>query len=156
MFREQEEEEIYQHQRNNLGRHGNNEDDGSLTEYHHRDKSSSILQFLRNNKIYIAIFIVAFIICIGLLIGLIVYNIVSKPNIVDHVSDRRVLMISIDGFRPDYLDMFKDDCKNLTRVFMDGVRAKTMKPIFPSKTFPNHYTIVTGLYAESHGIVSNS
>lgn len=31
-----------------------------------------------------------------------------------------------------------------------------MRPIFPSKTFPNHYTLVTGLYAESHGLVGNS
>ena len=36
-----------------------------------------------------------------------------------------------------------------------GVKARSLKPIFPSKTFPNHYTLVTGLYAESHGIIGN-
>lgn len=38
----------------------------------------------------------------------------------------------------------------------EGIEAAYMVPIFPSKTFPNHYTLVTGLYAESHGIVSNT
>lgn len=64
-----------------------------------------------------------------------------------------VILISFDGFRWDYMD--KTDTPNLHRLAKDGVRAKRMLPSFPSKTFPNHYTIVTGLYPAKHGIVSN-
>ena len=64
-----------------------------------------------------------------------------------------LLLISIDGFRPDYLS--KKECPSLYEFAHQGVRAKSLRPIFPSLTFPNHYTIVTGLYAEHHGIVGN-
>ena len=68
-----------------------------------------------------------------------------------------VIMISIDGFRADYLDrcISKSICKNLQSIVSNGVRSQGMKPVFVSKTFPNHYSIATGLYAESHGIVAN-
>jgi len=62
-------------------------------------------------------------------------------------------MISFDGFRADYLDLYP--APNFQRVVRNGVRAKGLIPVFPSKTFPNHYSIVTGQYAESHGIVAN-
>jgi predicted AlkP superfamily pyrophosphatase or phosphodiesterase len=65
-----------------------------------------------------------------------------------------VVLISFDAFRADYLDSLTPP--NLTRMMRQGVRAKGLIPIFPSKTFPNHYSIVTGLYAEHHGIVANS
>ncbi|MBI2683576.1 MAG: alkaline phosphatase family protein [Acidobacteriales bacterium] len=64
-----------------------------------------------------------------------------------------LLLVSIDGFRADYLD--RGITPNLSRLAKSGVRAKWMTPAFPSKTFPNHYTIVTGLYPEHHGIVGN-
>lgn len=64
-----------------------------------------------------------------------------------------LLLISIDGFRPDYLS--KKESPTLYEFARQGVRAKSLRPIFPSQTFPNHYTIVTGLYAENHGIVGN-
>eukprot|EP01116_Phalansterium_solitarium_P020972 TRINITY_DN636_c1_g1_i1.p1 TRINITY_DN636_c1_g1~~TRINITY_DN636_c1_g1_i1.p1 ORF type:complete len:458 (+),score=50.36 TRINITY_DN636_c1_g1_i1:88-1461(+) len=70
---------------------------------------------------------------------------------------RPVILISIDGMRPDYL--FRNNgsnTPNLNWLANDGVRAEFMTPRFPSKTFPNHYTIVTGLYPESHGIISNT
>lgn len=62
-------------------------------------------------------------------------------------------MVSFDGFRADYLDHYP--APNFERVARNGVRAKGLIPVFPSKTFPNHYSIVTGQYAESHGIVAN-
>lgn len=65
-----------------------------------------------------------------------------------------VVLISFDGFRPDYLDRF--DLPNLRRVIAGGVRAQSMTPVFPSLTFPNHYSLVTGLHPERHGIVANS
>ena len=65
-----------------------------------------------------------------------------------------VILISLDGFRWDYLDKFPTP--TLTELAASGVRAKALIPAFPTKTFPNHYTIVTGLYPAHHGIVANS
>jgi predicted AlkP superfamily pyrophosphatase or phosphodiesterase len=65
-----------------------------------------------------------------------------------------VVLVSIDGWRWDYIDRFAPP--NIVRLARSGVRADALIPIFPSKTFPNHYTIVTGLYPEHHGIVSNN
>lgn len=65
-----------------------------------------------------------------------------------------VILISIDGWRHDYLERFKPP--TLTRLAAAGVRAKGLIPQFPSKTFPNHYTLVTGLRLANHGIVSNN
>ena len=65
-----------------------------------------------------------------------------------------VLLISLDGFRWDYLE--KADTPNLDRLVSTGVKARALIPVFPTKTFPNHYTIVTGLYPENHGIIANT
>ena len=64
-----------------------------------------------------------------------------------------VILISIDGFRADYLD--RGLTPTLAALAAEGVRADAMKPSFPTLTFPNHYTLVTGLYPDHHGIVSN-
>src|SRR3982751_6732989 len=64
-----------------------------------------------------------------------------------------VILISIDGFRADYLD--RGLTPTLASLAADGVRADAMKPSFPTLTFPNHYTLVTGLYPDHHGIVNN-
>ena len=65
-----------------------------------------------------------------------------------------LILVSFDGFRADYLDRFP--LPNFQRVIRRGVRAAGMRPVFPSLTFPNHYSLVTGLYAEHHGIVGNT
>ncbi|KAI8324475.1 Phosphodiest-domain-containing protein [Martensiomyces pterosporus] len=64
-----------------------------------------------------------------------------------------LILVSLDGFRPDYLD--RGITPALLRLGRHGLRADYMVPSFPSSTFPNHYSIVTGLYPGSHGIVSN-
>ena len=64
------------------------------------------------------------------------------------------ILISFDGFRWDYPD--RGLTPNLDFIKENGVCALTLKPCFPSKTFPNHYSIVTGLYPENHGIIANS
>ena len=64
-----------------------------------------------------------------------------------------LLLISIDGFRWDYLQKYP--APTLKALAAGGVHAQRMTPSFPSKTFPNHYTLVTGLHPEHHGIVSN-
>jgi predicted AlkP superfamily pyrophosphatase or phosphodiesterase len=63
------------------------------------------------------------------------------------------ILVSIDGFRADYLD--RGVTPVLSRLAADGARA-AMRPSFPSKTFPNHYTLVTGLRPDHHGIVENN
>ncbi|MDQ3229065.1 MAG: ectonucleotide pyrophosphatase/phosphodiesterase [Pseudomonadota bacterium] len=65
-----------------------------------------------------------------------------------------VLLVSLDGFRPDYLDL--GITPNLSRLAREGVRADWMKTSYPSLTFPNHYTLVTGLRPDRHGIVHNT
>ncbi|KAM9616745.1 bis(5'-adenosyl)-triphosphatase ENPP4 isoform X2 [Harpia harpyja] len=69
----------------------------------------------------------------------------------DSVS--RLLLVSFDGFRADYLETYK--LPHLQEFIEDGVLVKQVTNAFITKTFPNHYTIVTGLYEESHGIVAN-
>ena len=65
-----------------------------------------------------------------------------------------VILVSIDGMRFDYLEKFQPPALN--ELARTGVRAKWMIPSFPTKTFPNHYTIATGLYPENHGIIENN
>ena len=74
-------------------------------------------------------------------------------NRAEHRDKPYVILISFDGFRADYLDRYA--APNFQRVARMGVRARGLIPAFPSKTFPNHYTIVTGQYPERHGIVAN-
>ncbi|ORX97843.1 Phosphodiest-domain-containing protein [Basidiobolus meristosporus CBS 931.73] len=64
-----------------------------------------------------------------------------------------VVLISFDGLRSEYLD--RGFTPTIEKLGYAGVRAEYMLPSFPSVTFPNHYTLVTGLYPESHGIVGN-
>ncbi len=68
--------------------------------------------------------------------------------------DAYVVMLSLDGFRWDYTDKF--ETPNFDRLENAGVRADGLIPCFPTKTFPNHYSIVTGLHPDHHGIVQNS
>lgn len=68
-------------------------------------------------------------------------------------KDPYVVLISIDGYRSDYTDLYSPPA--LTRFKNEGTAAKGLIPIFPSKTYTNHYSIVTGLYSENHGIVAN-
>jgi predicted AlkP superfamily pyrophosphatase or phosphodiesterase len=66
----------------------------------------------------------------------------------------RLLLISIDGYRHDYLE--RGLSPTLATLAGSGVQAASMQPAFPSLTFPNHYTIVTGLTPDHHGIVNNT
>ncbi|MFK2876682.1 alkaline phosphatase family protein [Rhodanobacter hydrolyticus] len=65
-----------------------------------------------------------------------------------------LLLISIDAFRADYFD--RGLTPTLAMLAQGGVHADAMRPSFPSLTFPNHYTLVTGLYPDHHGIVNNT
>lgn len=67
----------------------------------------------------------------------------------------KVLLVSMDGFRWDYLHHVSG-LDNFTRLARQGVGVDYVNPVFSTKTYPGHYTIVTGLYEESHGIVANN
>jgi predicted AlkP superfamily pyrophosphatase or phosphodiesterase len=70
------------------------------------------------------------------------------------IDSNKLLLISIDGFHPDYLKNY--ETPNLDRIVEQGVLANYMIPVFPTKTFPNHYSIVTGRYTEKTGLIANN
>ena len=69
-------------------------------------------------------------------------------------GDSFVLMVSFDGFRYDYTQWA--ETPNFDLVAKNGVKAEGLIPVFPSLTFPNHYSIATGAYAGTHNITGNS
>jgi alkaline phosphatase D len=69
-------------------------------------------------------------------------------------KENYVLLISFDGFRWDYPDLYQTP--NFDALAREGVKAESLIPSFPTKTFPNHYTLATGLYPDHHGIINNS
>ncbi|MBD3729767.1 MAG: alkaline phosphatase family protein [Sphingomonadales bacterium] len=89
-----------------------------------------------------------------LLIALVALFCLSGPVLAAEADDRPVtILVSIDGFRADYLD--RGVTPNLVALAARGATGP-MRPSFPTKTFPNHYTLVTGLRPDRHGIVGNS
>ncbi|XP_048358817.1 bis(5'-adenosyl)-triphosphatase ENPP4 [Sphaerodactylus townsendi] len=71
-----------------------------------------------------------------------------------HKSTPRLLLVSFDGFRADYMETY--NLPYLQDFIKDGVLVEHVTNAFITKTFPNHYSIVTGLYEETHGIVANT
>ncbi|MBB3225476.1 putative AlkP superfamily pyrophosphatase or phosphodiesterase [Luteibacter sp. Sphag1AF] len=79
----------------------------------------------------------------------------ASPSIKPDTRERHpLLLISIDAFRPDYLD--RNLTPTLASMVTEGAHAPYMLPSFPSLTFPNHYTLVTGRVPDHHGIVNNT
>jgi predicted AlkP superfamily pyrophosphatase or phosphodiesterase len=78
----------------------------------------------------------------------------AQVNRADQIDKPYVILVSCDGYRYDYVERFRPP--NISRFVEEGVQAASMISSFPSKTFPNHYTIATGLYPENHGLVNNS
>ncbi len=79
-------------------------------------------------------------------------NLASRNTI--PATQQYVVMLSMDGWRWDYSD--RVPTPNLDYIAQQGVQAEYVKPAFPSKTFPNHYSMATGLYPDNHGIVDNN
>lgn len=72
----------------------------------------------------------------------------------DHQRNKPYLvLISVDGFRWDYMDRYSTP--NMDRIARAGSKAERLMPVFPTLTFPNHYSIATGLYPSNHGLVGN-
>jgi predicted AlkP superfamily pyrophosphatase or phosphodiesterase len=68
-------------------------------------------------------------------------------------SQPYVILISFDGYRWDYVN--RGITPNVNSLIGDGAKAVSFKPVFPTKTFPSHISIVTGMYPENHGIIFN-
>ncbi|WP_421712883.1 ectonucleotide pyrophosphatase/phosphodiesterase [Alteromonas abrolhosensis] len=68
-------------------------------------------------------------------------------------QEQYVVLISLDGFRHDYIELH--NAKHLRAIAEQGVRASSMTPVYPSNTFPNHISLITGLLPKHHGIVNN-
>uniref|UniRef100_A0A673GKC5 Ectonucleotide pyrophosphatase/phosphodiesterase family member 1-like n=1 Tax=Sinocyclocheilus rhinocerous TaxID=307959 RepID=A0A673GKC5_9TELE len=70
-------------------------------------------------------------------------------------SEPPLLLVSLDGFKAGYMEAYSSLLPVINKLRKCGTSTPYMRPAYPTKTFPNHYTIVTGLYPESHGIVDN-
>lgn len=112
---------------------------------------SSIASVTNMDKRLLWVSIIGILTMVVLTMIIIVLFVYVGINDTNH--DRPLVIISLDGFRPDYLSASLTP--NLMRLRKEGCFG-TMKPVFTSETFPNHLSIATGLYAESHGIVSNN
>lgn len=78
----------------------------------------------------------------------------AAANTASASTPHTLLLFSIDGLRADMVD--RGIAPNLSQLAHEGVRARWMTPSYPSLTFPNHYTLVTALRPDHHGIVHNS
>jgi predicted AlkP superfamily pyrophosphatase or phosphodiesterase len=107
----------------------------------------------------IGIWFLLFVLCVaaagaGAQSPLPIIEVPNPPNAAEQQSKPYVVLVSLDGFRYDYAERY--GAKNLLALARKGASVpRGMIPCYPSLTFPNHYTIVTGLYPEHHGIVGN-
>jgi predicted AlkP superfamily pyrophosphatase or phosphodiesterase len=104
-------------------------------------KSCKIAKTIANSRIMQRIALVIFLLC-----GASVAT-AQKENL------PYVLLVSMDGFTNQYIHRY--ELPNLKKFIKEGAAAEGLIPSFPSKTFPNHYTLVTGLYPGNHGLVDN-
>jgi predicted AlkP superfamily pyrophosphatase or phosphodiesterase len=137
---------------------------------HHIPPTTRILRCVQSSKAsriakFTAIHLVIIIAFLALLYG--AYHATSHStslpppaHIAQHLSNGThifaptTLLISLDGFRADFLT--RNLTPTLNSFIREGVSPKYMLPSFPSLTFPNHFTLVTGLHPESHGVVGNT
>jgi len=74
-------------------------------------------------------------------------------NAPEHADKPYVVLVSIDGFGSEFRD--KTETPALDELAATGISATSLVPVYPSLTFPNHYSIATGLYPAEHGLVAN-
>ncbi|XP_073349503.1 ectonucleotide pyrophosphatase/phosphodiesterase family member 1 [Pagrus major] len=80
---------------------------------------------------------------------------IQQPKCPPGFSRPPLILVSLDGFRAEYLKDHSSHLPVINKLRNAGTTTPYMRPVYPTKTFPNHYSIVTGLYPESHGIVDN-
>ena len=112
----------------------------------------NISRYFKYHVIAFLIGIPAF--CSGQQTDTIQHVIPGNINSAEQQNKPYVILISADGFRYDYAEKYQ--ASHLLDLSNGGVRATSMIPSFPSVTFPNHYTLVTGMYPSHHGLVNNS
>ena len=112
--------------------------------------SLALVAFHKPAHLHFGIAAVVTVLCLGIP-G--IQTLVTKRNDTSVTEAPIVVLISLDGFRWDYFDHV--ELKNLNYIIKRGVKAESLKSTFITKTFPNHFTMVTGLYEESHGIIAN-
>lgn len=78
----------------------------------------------------------------------------GRTNSIGQQKKPYVILISADGFRYDLAEKY--NATNLLQLREQGITAAYMQSCYPSLTFPNHYSIITGLYPAHHGIVDNT
>lgn len=88
------------------------------------------------------------------IIGFVAFFLMPSIFVLAQEKEQYVILISLDGFRHDYVQRFQPE--NLLKFIENGTAAEALVPSFPTKTFPNHYTIATGMKPENHGLVDNS
>ncbi|XP_059184241.1 bis(5'-adenosyl)-triphosphatase enpp4 [Centropristis striata] len=95
-------------------------------------------------------------ILLGILCGIRAWSeaLAAETNHTAQQDPPPLLLVSFDGFRADYLKRFP--MPNLKLLYSQGVLVEQLTNVFVTKTFPNHYSLVTGLYAESHGILASN
>ncbi|ALA62386.1 alkaline phosphodiesterase [Turkeypox virus] len=131
----------------------------------------NILYTIDTSRRYISkiqcIYCLGSILLVSIVFG-IIFGISSRNNIIisqgkceddtyycpDGFTRSPLILIAMDGFRFSYLDKWRDSIPTISKLLKCGVVAP-LRPVYPTKTFPNLYTIVTGLYPESHGIIDN-
>ena len=93
---------------------------------------------------------------VGWLIITLILLLCSSCSYHDEVesTDEYVIIVSMDGCRWDFPQL--GHMSNLESIKEKGVKANSMQPVFPANTFPTHYSMVTGLYPDHHGLVNNS
>ena len=78
----------------------------------------------------------------------------GAANQPDQLTKPYVIVVSLDGFRYDYPMLHQ--ASTLQEMMHHGAFVERLIPSFPSKTFPNHYTLATGLYPANHGLIGNT
>ncbi len=89
-----------------------------------------------------------------LLLAIVLVSIGGCTQSKQQSDSQKTLLISFDGFRYNYLN--KVETPHFDTLTANGVSAEGLIPVFPSKTFPSHYSIATGLYPEHSGVVGNT
>ncbi|HRO84712.1 MAG TPA: alkaline phosphatase family protein, partial [Niabella sp.] len=82
------------------------------------------------------------------------YRVKGRTNLPSQYQKPYMILVSADGFRYDFAEKY--NAAFLQQMSAGGVKATSMKPSYPSLTFPNHYSIATGLYPAHHGLVDNN
>ncbi len=85
---------------------------------------------------------------------IVLFHLLGLQSALAQCDSTTTVILSLDGFRWDYPE--KAETPNLKLIQSEGVKAVSLIPCFPSKTFPNHYSIATGLVPDHHGLVNNS